>query len=213
MDVDNSRSPTWEETPIMINKPAVHWRKVGRWGVVALTILLLALGPLTLSAYADSQYKVQPGDTLISIAARYGTTVDAIVAANNLPSRSTIYSGQVLTIPSPGSNPAPQPPAPTGNGGTYTVRAGDTLSEIALRYGTTTDAIMRANNLASNIIYAGQVLTIPTAGSQPPAAPPTAQPQQPPASNPGTYVVQSGDSIIGVAAKFGVTQNALAAAN
>jgi LysM repeat protein len=62
------------------------------------------------------------------------------------------------------------------------------------------------------------VLIIPAAGSQPPPAAPTAtakpqQPQQPPASNPGTYVVQAGDSIIRVAARFGVTQNALAAAN
>ena len=201
----------------MDNKPAGRLWNIGRWALVGLVVFLVAFGPLVGAAHADSTYRVQTGDTLISIAARYGTTVDAIVAANGLASRSTIYAGQVLTIPSAGSNPAPQPVNTTGQN-TYTVKPGDTLSDIAVRYGTTTAAIFAANNLSSNTIYAGQVLVIPPAGITPP--PPTAPaPTQPPASqpppqaNPGTYTVQPGDSIIVLARKFGVTQQALAAAN
>jgi LysM repeat protein len=193
----------------MIPKPAGSVRALGKFALGGLVVLMLAFGPVA-AVYADTTYKVQPGDTLISIAARYGVTVDAIVAANSLPSRSTIYAGQVLTIPSPGSNPAPRG-SRTGPD-TYTVQPGDTLSDIALLYGTTTDAIARANGLSGTTIYAGQKLSIPAPGSSaPPPAAPTANPQ--PQANPGTYVVQPGDSIIGVANRFGVTQQALAAAN
>src|SRR5947209_8421809 len=111
----------------MDNKPAGRFRNIGRWALVGMVAFLVAFGPLVGAAHADSTYRVQPGDTLISIAARYSTTVDAIVAANGLASRSTIYAGQVLTIPSPGSNPAPKPVNATGQT-TYTVQQGDTLS-------------------------------------------------------------------------------------
>jgi len=186
-----------------------------RLALAGMVAILMLFGPLAMSASADSSYKVQPGDTLISIAARYGTTVDAIVAANNLPSRSTIYAGQVLTIPSPGSNPAPQPRNTNAQPGqrTHTVQPGDSLSAIAIQYDTTTEAIMSANGLSSTTIYAGQTLVIPAAGSPAPSAPPPSQPQPQQQAAPGTYVVQPGDSIIGVANKFGVTQQALADAN
>lgn len=54
-------------------------------------------------------YIVQPGDTLWSIAARYGVTVDAILRANNLTSANFIYLGQRLIIPTPGGYPLPLP--------------------------------------------------------------------------------------------------------
>ncbi|MDQ0194192.1 LysM peptidoglycan-binding domain-containing protein [Paenibacillus wynnii] len=52
---------------------------------------------------------VQPGDTLWSIAARYGVTVDAILRANNLTNQNYIYLGQSLIIPTPGGYPFPIP--------------------------------------------------------------------------------------------------------
>lgn len=111
---------------------------------------------------APSTYAVQAGDTLYSLARRFGTTVDAIVTANKLPS-TTIYIGQKLTIPG-GSTPNPSPnPTPT----TYTVQAGDTLSAIARRFGTTVQALMSANKLTGTTIYIGQRLVIPGSASNP----------------------------------------------
>lgn len=62
------------------------------------------------------QYVVQPGDTLSSIAQRFGTTVDAIVRANNITNPNLIYVGQVLTIPTGTTPPTPIPPPPPAPG-------------------------------------------------------------------------------------------------
>ena len=77
----------------------------GRAGLLAritagLLALLLTAVVLVGTARADTKYTVQSGDTLTGIASKYGVTVDAIVAANNLSDRSVIFAGQVLTIPS-----------------------------------------------------------------------------------------------------------------
>jgi LysM repeat protein len=90
----------------------------------------------------------------------------------------------------------------------YTVQSGDTLSGIASRYGVTIDTLKAANALASSDIYAGQVLTIPSTTTNA-----TAQPTSAPAGQTTTYVVQSGDSLSALAQRFGVTREALAAAN
>jgi LysM repeat protein len=188
---------------------------------LGLLALLAALGPLANIASAAGTYKVEPGDSLFSIAIRYGTTVDAIMTANGLTSRSIIYVGQVLTIPSASAGQASNPSSQPG-GGSYVVQPGDTLSGIAVRFGTTTAAIMQANGLGSTAIYAGQRLTIPSGNQAPPPqpAPPTAtprpqpQPQPQPQPDPsGSYTVRSGDTLIGLANKFGVSRDALASAN
>ena len=104
-----------------------------------------------------SVYIVQRGDTLYSIARRFGTTYQALAAANGLSNPRLIYVGQRLIIPDSGS-PGPTPPPST----VYTVRPGDTLWSIALRYGTTPWAIAAANGLRNpNWIYPGQRLIIP----------------------------------------------------
>ncbi len=116
-------------------------------------------------------YVVRAGDTLGLIAARFGVTIQAIAAANNLANINIIYVGQSLIIPGvtgpgPTATPTPgpttpPPPPPSGNI-SYVVQPGDTLGRIALRYGTTVQAIMTANGLTNpNLIYVGQVLTIP----------------------------------------------------
>ncbi|MBL8153893.1 MAG: LysM peptidoglycan-binding domain-containing protein [Anaerolineae bacterium] len=94
---------------------------------------------------------VQAGETLQIIAARYGTTWQAIAAANSLSNANQIFVGQRLVIPTTPAQPR-----------YYTVQRGDTLFSIATRYGVTIQALSVANNLANpNQIYVGQRLVIP----------------------------------------------------
>ena len=95
------------------------------------------------------EYTVKAGDSLWLIAQRYGTTVNAIKEASGLTS-DILQIGQVLRIP-----------VSEGPYVEYTVRAGDTLWELSLRYGTTVEAIRQANGLTSNVLQIGQVLRIP----------------------------------------------------
>lgn len=154
--------------------------------------LVTALGSLSLTigtVWAQTYY-VQPGDSLYKIAARYGTSVTALQQNNGLKS-TTIYPGQALNISSGG--------ATSGSGWVYTVKSGDTLYLIAQRYGTTVDALKKANNLSSNYLWVGQRLTI-TSGS-------TA------AATGSSYQVQSGDTLYLIAKKYGITVDALKKAN
>lgn len=108
------------------------------------------------------RYTVRPGDNLGAIARRYRTSVDALVRLNSLRSRTLIYPGQVLRVPSAGGGgtPAPAVTAAAGETVTYMVRSGDTLFQIAQSYKTTVDKIKAANGLSSDILFVGQKLTI-----------------------------------------------------
>ncbi|HSG15428.1 MAG TPA: LysM peptidoglycan-binding domain-containing protein [Anaerolineae bacterium] len=93
---------------------------------------------------------------------------------------------------------------------TYTVRPGDTLSQIARSFNTSVTAIVVANDIANpNLIYAGQVLVIPAAGGQPPQ-PPT---PTPPIEGGCTYVVQPGDTLSSIAVRHGTTVRELVVIN
>jgi LysM repeat protein len=105
---------------------------------------------------------VQRGDTLYSVARRYGTTVNAIVQANGLRNSNWIYVGQRLVIPEAGTTAAS---SISSSGSVHVVQKGENLYRIALRYGTTVQALASANNLAStSLIYVGQKLVIPGGG-------------------------------------------------
>ena len=106
---------------------------------------------------APTVHVVQRGENLFRIALRYNTTVEAIAAANGIRNPHLIYVGQKLTI-SQGGGTTPQP----GGGRTHVVQPGENLFRIALRYGTTPQAIAAVNNLPNiHLIYVGQVLRIP----------------------------------------------------
>jgi len=103
-----------------------------------------------------SEYIVQPGDTLFSIARKYNTTVEAICRANGIVNPWYIHVGQRLILPGGSTTPLP-------GGSTYVVQAGDTLYSIAARFGKNVWDLVVANNLSNpNLISVGQVLTIPS---------------------------------------------------
>ena len=130
------------------------------------------------------------------------------------PIATTLMNGSITVLPTGGVTPAPTvTPAPgvtvtpiPGGLVYYTVQWGDTLSSIALRYRVTIDAIMRANNLTNaNYIRIGQVLLIP--GTTPPPPPP------PPPGGQTTHVVQPGDNLYRISLRYGVSIDAIVAAN
>jgi spore germination protein YaaH len=116
---------------------------------------------------APASIIVAPGDSLSTIAARVGTSVEALIAANHLGPDGFILIGQTLVTPGSGSAPppaaAPAPPRPAAPR-TITVGMGDTLSAISARYGASVQTLLSANGLRSPArIQAGQRLTIPAA--------------------------------------------------
>lgn len=100
-------------------------------------------------------HRVRSGESLYTIGKRYGVSVDRLKAANGLR-RNTIRVGQELVIPTRSSGGAA-----VSEGNVHRVRSGDTLSEIARRYGTTVSKLRSANGLTSNRLRIGQELKIP----------------------------------------------------
>jgi LysM repeat protein len=119
----------------------------------------------------EASYLVRWGDTLGTIAARHGTTLWALVEANGLSHPYVIYAGQRLIIPTATPHTPPQELEPTPSPSsdapeTYTIQPGDTLTQIARRFGTTTLELARLNRLTNpSAIYAGQVLHLTGSGT------------------------------------------------
>jgi LysM repeat protein len=145
------------------------------------------------------------GDTLSSIADRYGTTVEAIAEANGLPVSTILRVGQQLIIPYPGPTGGPGLELPVISAGTvitYVVQAGDSLYFIANMYGTTVEVLMMVNGIKDPaLVSIGQELIIawgtptPTATSTPEptatATTPTPKPTTTPESTPTPTVPTS----------------------
>jgi LysM repeat protein len=186
--------------------------------VVLLVITLIA--PSAGPALADTVYTVQSGDTLFGIATRFGVSLSALASANGITNLNLIFVGEPLTIPGSGGGSNPPPPPPTGSGTSYVVQRGDTLSAIAVRFGVSLADLIAANGLANpNLLFVGQVLTIPGSGpaptpepTQPPGDTPPAPPP-PPVGGGTTYTVQSGDTLWAISLRFGVSVAAIMAAN
>ncbi|MCA1552742.1 MAG: LysM peptidoglycan-binding domain-containing protein, partial [Chloroflexi bacterium] len=133
--------------------------------------LIVATNTPTPTARPSSvQYTVQPGDTIGAIAQKYGTSVDAILRANNLPRPEALRAGQVITIPLPTAVPtatgtlapnATLPPPSSATPVIYVVQSGDVLSAIAARYNLPVDQIMAANGMTDTFLKVGQQLIIP----------------------------------------------------
>ena len=151
-------------------------------------ILAFAFVPVARAAN-PSVVVVNWGDTLYKIAVRTGTSVNAIMRANGLPNPNFVYAGQKLVIPNGAPAPAPLPPTNRTGTSVYIVTPGDMLYWIAARYGTTADAIMRANGMRNpDYIYPGQRLNIPARIDKPVVIPPTPISSAPASLRPSTPV-------------------------
>lgn len=172
---------------------------LGRIVFVSLFLFLLLSAPAL--AQNGTVYVVRPGDTLWGIAQRYGISPALLARANGLAPNAFVYVGQRLHIPASGGNAAATPPV-------YTVQPGDTLSGIAQRFGVSLSALAQANGLSTrSYVYVGQRLRIPGQGG-------TAVSSAPPKTGvPHTYTVRRGDTLGSIAARFGVSVQALAAVN
>ncbi len=131
-------------------------------------------------------YIVKSGDSLWSIAKRYGVSIDDIKKVNNLSS-NLLNIGQVLIIPSEEESPE------IGDFIVYTVSSGDNLYKIATKYNLTVDDLVNYNDLATTNLSIGQQLLIPVQKT----------------NETQTYIVKSGDTLYSIASKYGISVNAL----
>ncbi|WP_395639207.1 LysM peptidoglycan-binding domain-containing protein [Pseudolysinimonas sp.] len=166
-------------------------------------------------ASAVGTYTVQAGDTVAAIAGRHGVSTASVLAVNGLGWKSLIFPGQVLKLAA-GASAAPV--ATAQEGGRYTIATGDTVSRIAAKFGVPVESILSANGLSwSSIIYPGQTIAIPAAAAPAPsielvsATTPTAESTPAPVTS--TYTIQSGDTVSSIAARFGVSTQAVLDAN
>jgi LysM repeat protein len=135
--------------------------------------------PVNMSSSSGSgAYRVAPGDTLTAIAARAGTTPDALAAANGLSLNGILLAGSVIRVSglsSASSSAGSTVPASTSGSsgsGSYLVVPGDTLTAIAARAGTTPDALAAANGLSVNgTLLAGSVIGVSGSSSGSTAVP------------------------------------------
>lgn len=142
-----------------------------------------------------STYIVAHGDTLKTIAARYGTTMEVLASLNGIYNYNLIYVGQRLSVPGGGYVPPVYVPPVPGSGSTYSIHPGDTLRKLAYRWNTTVSAILVVNPQIANpsLIYVGQIINLPGT----PAGPVT-----PSASY---YTVRRGDTLRIIANRYGTT--------
>ncbi|TWV81981.1 LysM peptidoglycan-binding domain-containing protein [Moraxella sp. VT-16-12] len=187
-------------------------------------------------------HTVQAGESLTSIARKYNTTVQDVAALNGLSVTDGVLIDQKLKVPAsikPVATNTPKTTAPqqpkTESTVKYTIASGDSLTSVAAKYNVSIEALAAANNMSSDAgLVRGKTLIIPTKGTktEPKKAEPKNVQKTPTQTTPvkkddpkpdvaqgkvfkstENYTVQSGDTLIGLAKKHGVSVNDLAATN
>jgi LysM repeat protein len=170
---------------------------------------------------APTTYTVRQGDTVSGIAARYGLSAQEVLVRNGLGWNTIIHPGQTLHLAStPAVSTASASTGSSSASGSYHVKQGDTVSGIASRVGVSTTALLSANKLSQrSVIYPGQTLRVPSAGSAvaaPVASTSTAASSSGTSSSSaraGSVTIGTGDTIASIASAHGVTVSALLSAN
>ena len=140
---------------------------------------------------------VKRGETLSEIADRYGTSVNRLMEMNGLRNANDLWAGSRIKVPGNVYS--------GGGSGNYTVKAGETLSEIADRYGTSVNRLVQLNGLRdANDLWAGSRIQVPGA---------SARPQVAVNKNAKTHQVQPGESLSSIADRYGVSMQRLIAIN
>ncbi len=156
------------------------------------------------------RHEIRRGETISSIASKYGVSQYAIFEANNLSRRSRIYAGKSLIVPVPlggGSSVSSRPSKTryaTGDNA-YVVQKGDNLWDIARSFNTTPEKLRNLNYLGnSSRIYVGQVIKLP--GSANPKVETAREDyDRQPAGKTGSYTVKRGDTLWDIARQYGTT--------
>jgi membrane-bound lytic murein transglycosylase D len=160
-------------------------------------------------------HQVRKGDTLSVIAKKYGTTVSELSKANKLTSKSVLTAGQSLIIPVGGLNPpvtastassarsgsSTTKSASSGTAISYTVKKGDTLSDIASRFHVAINDLKTWNKLASNQIETGRKLVVgqPAAPPAPTAVASSSEPHK------VIHQVKAGETLLKIASDYRTT--------
>lgn len=180
--------------------------------IIVLVVLVAMLSGASLASAAPglqgggNVHVVSPGETLFSIAMRYGVTVEAMMQQNGLINPNIIYVGQPLVVPGyghPGGGYGPPMHAGYGCPNFHVVTAGDTLSSIAYHYGVGLRDLLSLNRLYNqDIVYVGQKICLPGYTPQPVGN----VGYGPPPSQGYYHTVAAGESVYGIASQYGVNQ-------
>ncbi len=176
-------------------------------GVAAIVVLAAFLWRTGQKAWSERQLAARPGDGAAATIPAVDQPSPAVVASpTDTPTETAMPTEPPLTeTPEPPTAPPDTTPEPV----VHVIRAGESLRAIAEQYGVTIAELAQANNMgATDLILVGQKLVIPSQAQPAPA--PTEPPAPPP---PATYVVKAGDTLVGIAIRFNVTQAALLAEN
>ncbi len=163
------------------------------------------------------RHDIRRGETISTIASRYGVSQYAILEANNLSRRSTIYAGKQLIVPVPmdrsysGSSKSSR--EYTAKKSIYSVRSGDTMWDIARAFGTSVQAIRRINYIErGSRIYVGQKLKIPSDAKNLESssyASKSSNKTISPSGSTNGHKVRKGDTLWDIARMYGTTTSAI----
>src|SRR5699024_10023994 len=137
----------------------------------------------------------------------YANKLNNLIATYNLTRFDVPYNGEVVVPPiEDDKDVEPSTGDQNSNSTTYTVKSGDTLSHIALKYGMSVSELKQLNNLKSDLIYVGQTLKVKGSTS---TIKPDSKPTTPSKPTESTYTVKSGDTLSHIALKYGTSVSAL----
>jgi LysM repeat protein len=127
----------------------------------------------TAAAASLTDYTIASGDTVSTIAKKFGVSTVSVLAANKLTSKSLIFAGEKISVPAAGSYSSvdvdtvataiPASSVKKISATTYVIATGDTMTSVAAKFGVSVHSLLETNGLtATSLIYAGRSITIPT---------------------------------------------------